>query len=163
MCSPPCQHHKYVRIYVMSKPRLNPNQSRFVKNYIKTGNITKSAIEAGYAKKSAHVHGSRLLKNDKIRARIEETLDKMGLTDEQLAQDLKDAIKQGLTSNKATVSDALRGIEQAFRLKDKFPSTRVDINKKTLSLSLEGKTTEELEYKYQQLLEEAKQLRELEE
>jgi hypothetical protein len=44
---------------------------RFVLNYVDNGgNATKAAVSAGYAEKSAHVEGSRLLKDDKVRAAI---------------------------------------------------------------------------------------------
>lgn len=46
--------------------QLNPRQMIFVQEYIKSGNITRAAIAAGYAEASAHVQGSRMLKNDKI-------------------------------------------------------------------------------------------------
>ena len=49
-----------------AKKHLNQRQIRFVQNYMKTNNITHSAIDAGYSKKTAHVQGSNLLKNPKI-------------------------------------------------------------------------------------------------
>lgn len=45
---------------------LNPRQEKFVSEYLKTLNVTQSAIKAGYSPQSAHVHGSRLLKSEKI-------------------------------------------------------------------------------------------------
>ena len=44
---------------------LNPRQEKFVHEYIKTLNVTLSAIKAGYNPQSAHVQGSRLLKMKK--------------------------------------------------------------------------------------------------
>ena len=49
-----------------AKKHLNQRQIRFVQNYMKTNNITHSAIDAGYSKKTAHVQGCNLLKNPKI-------------------------------------------------------------------------------------------------
>ena len=49
-----------------AKKHLNQRQIRFVQNYMKTNNITHSAIDAGYSKKTAHVQGSNLLKNHKV-------------------------------------------------------------------------------------------------
>ena len=43
----------------------------FAREYVKDLNGTRAAIAAGYAKKSAHVASSRLLKKDKVRAAIE--------------------------------------------------------------------------------------------
>jgi hypothetical protein len=45
---------------------LSEQQMKFVDAYLDHGHITKAALQAGYAKTSAHVQGSRLLKNDKI-------------------------------------------------------------------------------------------------
>ncbi|WP_415425464.1 terminase small subunit [Staphylococcus borealis] len=46
--------------------KLTPKQERFANEYIKTLNVTKSAIKAGYAPNSAHVTGSRLLRKEKV-------------------------------------------------------------------------------------------------
>ena len=43
--------------------KLTPKQERFVK----TLNVTQSAINAGYSSNSAHVTGSRLLRNEKVK------------------------------------------------------------------------------------------------
>ncbi|RIP35866.1 terminase small subunit [Staphylococcus gallinarum] len=51
---------------------LNPRQEKFVHEYIKTLNVTQSAIKAGYSPQSAHVQGSRLLKNEKVSEYIKE-------------------------------------------------------------------------------------------
>ena len=48
------------------KKYLNQRQIRFVQNYMKTNNITHSAIDAGYSPKTAHVQGCNLLKNTKV-------------------------------------------------------------------------------------------------
>lgn len=46
--------------------KLTPKQERFANEYIKTLNVTKSAIKAGYSPNSAHVTGSRLLRKEKV-------------------------------------------------------------------------------------------------
>ncbi|PNZ10954.1 terminase small subunit [Staphylococcus simiae] len=46
--------------------KLTPKQERFANEYIKTLNITQSAIKAGYSPNSAHVTGSRLLRQEKV-------------------------------------------------------------------------------------------------
>ena len=53
-----------------AKKHLNQKQIRFVQEYMKTNNITHSAIDAGYSPKTAHVQGSNLLKNPKVSAYI---------------------------------------------------------------------------------------------
>ncbi|EGQ3154484.1 TPA: terminase small subunit [Staphylococcus pseudintermedius] len=56
---------------------LTPRQVRFVNEYIKTLNITQSAIKAGYAPNSAHVTGSRMLRNEKVEEYIKSQQDKI--------------------------------------------------------------------------------------
>lgn len=48
------------------KNSLNDQQQRFVEEYVKDLNATQAAIRAGYAEKTAHSQGSRLLKNVKV-------------------------------------------------------------------------------------------------
>lgn len=54
-----------------AKKHLNQRQIRFVQNYMKTNNITHSAIDAGYSPKTAHVQGCNLLKNPKVSTYIQ--------------------------------------------------------------------------------------------
>lgn len=46
--------------------KLSLKQKKFADEYIISGNATKSAIEAGYSKKTAESIGSRLLRNVKV-------------------------------------------------------------------------------------------------
>lgn len=55
-----------LKYFYMSLNKLNPKEQAFVREYLKEQHVTKAAIKAGYAEKSAHVTGSRLLKNPKI-------------------------------------------------------------------------------------------------
>lgn len=45
---------------------LTAKQRKFVNEYLKSGNITKAGIAAGFSKKTAASQGSRLLKNVKV-------------------------------------------------------------------------------------------------
>lgn len=49
---------------------LSLKQKKFADEYIISGNATKSAIEAGYSKKTAESIGSRLLRNVKVSEHI---------------------------------------------------------------------------------------------
>ncbi|WP_273707247.1 terminase small subunit [Leuconostoc mesenteroides] len=51
--------------------KLTPKQKRFADEYIKTGNATQSAIEAGYSKKTAAVIATENLIKPNIKAYIE--------------------------------------------------------------------------------------------
>ena len=134
---------------------LNPKQRKFIKEYIKTGNATQSVVRAGYKSKNPEVSASQLLRNANVQDEIKNVLDKAGLTDEYLANGLKEAIEKGLSSERRTLSDGIRSIELVARLKDKFPAERKQIETKSLHLSLKGKSIEELQEEYEALIEEA--------
>ncbi|MET2735943.1 terminase small subunit [Staphylococcus epidermidis] len=52
--------------------KLNPRQEKFVAEYLKTLNMTQSAIKAGYSPHTASEQASRLLKNKKVAKYIDE-------------------------------------------------------------------------------------------
>ena len=54
-----------------AKKHLNKRQLDFIQEYMKTNNITQSAIKAGYSPKTAAVQGCNLLKNVKVRNYID--------------------------------------------------------------------------------------------
>src|SRR5208282_452074 len=49
---------------------LNARQSRFVAEYIQSGNATQAAIAAGYSERTAGQIGSRLLKKVEVAAQV---------------------------------------------------------------------------------------------
>jgi phage terminase small subunit len=53
-----------------AKADLTPKERAFVTSYLVDGNGTQAAIRAGYAKQSAHVTASQLLRKPKIAAAI---------------------------------------------------------------------------------------------
>ena len=63
-CFRGCHFTVIVRFVYMDK--LTPKQERFANEYIKTLNVTQSAIKAGYSPNSAHVKDSRLLRKEKV-------------------------------------------------------------------------------------------------
>lgn len=64
------KHIKVVEKLDIDNAELTEKQRLFCLYYVKSFNATMSAIKAGYAKESAHVQGSRLLSNDKIKQEI---------------------------------------------------------------------------------------------
>ena len=56
----------------------NPQHERFAREYAKDFNGTQSALTAGYAKSSAHVQASRLIRVDNVKQRIEELCEPKG-------------------------------------------------------------------------------------
>lgn len=108
--------------------RMGYHEKKFVEGMSKGLNQKDSAIFAGYAITSASTQASRLMKKEKI---IRE-LDKVGLTDAMLAQNIKTNIEAG-TGVKATADTALKGVELALKLKghlheDKGDTTNIQVN-----------------------------------
>ena len=54
------------------KDTLNPQQARFVQYYIETGNMTGSALSAGYSESTSRNASNNLMKNELIRGKIKE-------------------------------------------------------------------------------------------
>lgn len=57
--------------------RLTEKQRRFADEYIKSGNATKSAIEAGYSSKYANTNASKLLQNTTLKSHIDERMQEL--------------------------------------------------------------------------------------
>ncbi len=57
--------------------KLTPKQKKFVDEYIRTGNATQSAIEAGYSKKTAAVIGAENLIKPNIKSYIAERMEQI--------------------------------------------------------------------------------------
>lgn len=57
---------------------LNPNQARFVAEYIIDLNATQAAIRAGYSERTAKSQGQRLLTNADIQAAVADALEARG-------------------------------------------------------------------------------------
>lgn len=91
---------------------LTPKQEKFVKEKIKGHTNKDAALIAGYSQKSAQNISSSLLKNEKI----VHALEKRGFTDDHISEVLDTAINAGL-GQRATNSDALKGIEMVAKLK----------------------------------------------
>lgn len=101
------------KLHVLAK--LPKNHLKFALAYLEDGNATKAAIGAGYTPNSAHVTGSRLLKNVKIRAYLEharrELEENIGLSSKWVLDKLKEVVeectKPGRTYNPAAANKAL--------------------------------------------------------
>ena len=76
--------------------KLTLKQNKFVKEYIKTGNGTQSAIKAGYSKSTAKVIASENLTKPYVKEKIEKVMsevsDKIGLTAEKVLSKLNNIL-----------------------------------------------------------------------
>ena len=117
-----------------AKKHLNQKQIRFVQEYMKTNNITHSAIDAGYSPKTAHVQGSRLLSNVKVSAyinAIKERLEYDKIADIQEVMDYLTYVMRGEKKDQfdldASLSDRTRAAgELAKRLDVRAKTVNVD-------------------------------------
>ena len=116
-----------------AKKHLNQRQIRFVQNYMKTNNITHSAIDAGYSKKTAHVQGSNLLKNHKIIeyiTAINERLESDKIADIQEVMEYLTSVMRGEKKDQfdldASLGDRTRAASELAK--------RLDVRAKTVNV-----------------------------
>ena len=116
-----------------AKKHLNQRQIRFVQNYMKTNNITHSAIDAGYSKETAHVQGSNLLKNTKVFeyiTAINERLESEKIADIQEVMEYLTSVMRGEKKDQfdldASLSDRTRAASELAK--------RLDVRAKTVNV-----------------------------
>ena len=151
------------------KTKLKPptaKQKAFVKEYLRSKNITKSARKVYNVKndKNASALGRNTLSSPNVQFYLQTVLEDAGLTDKDLSVFLREIIEASRAKEaleKATPSDGLRGIEMAFKLLDRFPAERKQIEKKEFRLKLEAKSPEELGEMLDSLLSEGRKYKEL--
>ena len=115
------------------KKQLNKKQLDFVLEYLKTNNITKSAIKAGYSKKTAAVQGSRLLTNVKIASYVEAVNERMEsdkIADIQEVMEYLTSVMRGEAKDQfdldASLSERTRAASELAK--------RLDVRAKTLNI-----------------------------
>ena len=116
-----------------AKKHLNQRQIRFVQNYMKTNNITHSAIDAGYSPKTAHVQGSNLLKNHKVFeyiTAINERLESEKIADIQEVMEYLTSVMRGEKKDQfdldASLGDRTRAASELAK--------RLDVRAKTVNV-----------------------------
>ena len=116
------------------KKQLNKKQMDFVLEYLKTNNITKSAIKAVYSKKTAAVQGSRLLTNVKIASYVEAVNERMEsdkIADIQEVMEYFTSVMRGEKKDQfdldPTLSDRTKAASELAK--------RLDIREKTINVS----------------------------
>ena len=102
--------------------KLSEMQKRFADEYVRVGNVSQAAINAGYSEKSAGQTGARLIKNENIKAYVSKRLD--DLKNQSIAE--QDEVLTFLTS-------VMRGqeteqtpiiLKDYFEIIDKEPSIK---------------------------------------
>ncbi|MGA1876377.1 MAG: terminase small subunit [bacterium] len=137
-----------------NEDKLTERQRRFVDNFVDTGNATESARLAGYSEKSANEIGYENLKKPVVRAAICVRMDQARITEPRLLKVLDEGLNAHVVKvfhHNGTVIESKeypdysirhQYLETALKLRDMFPSQKVDI---TFNV-FEGRSAEELEY-----------------
>jgi phage terminase small subunit len=76
---------------------LTSKQRRFIDAYFKTWNATQAALDAGYAKKSAHTIGWENLQKPAIQEEIKARLDKSAMSADEVLKELAEIAQADLS------------------------------------------------------------------
>ncbi|WP_442773986.1 terminase small subunit [Lactococcus hircilactis] len=100
--------------------KLTEKQKRFCDEYIKLGNATQAAINAGYSKRTARSQGQRLLTNVDIKNYIDERMKKIAserIMGAQEAVELLSSIARAEITERVVVSTPM-GVEEVDKPPD---------------------------------------------
>jgi len=138
--------------------QLTIKQKRWAERYLQSGNASQSALEVydTNSRNTAKLIGYKNRRLKHVQAYLEALLDQAGLSDEKIAQHLKTVIEAGVKAQ-ATTSDALRSLELVLKLKDRYPSQKVESVSKVLSIDVNA-THDELLKQFHQVTEENRQM-----
>ena len=92
------------------KRNLPPRYIKFVHEYMKTDNMTQSAIKAGYSPRTAYSQASRLLKNNRVQdyiVAIRERLDSDKIADIQEVMEYLTSVMRGEKKDQFDLDPAL--------------------------------------------------------
>ena len=100
--------------------KLTPKQKKFADEYIKTGNATQSAIEAGYSKKYASTSAPKLLQNTTLKQYIEKRMKQIAspkiMTAQQVLERLTSIVSSDITETVVVATPI--GIEKTEKTAD---------------------------------------------
>lgn len=100
--------------------KLTEKQKKFCDEYIKLGNATQSAINAGYSKQTARSQGQRLLTNVYIKNYIDERMEQLAserIMSAQEAVELLSSIARAEITERVVVSTPM-GVEEVDKPPD---------------------------------------------
>ncbi len=116
----------------MTTEKLTGKQLRFCEEYLKDFNATKSAINAGYSKKTAYSIGCENLKKPEIKKYIETRLSEMSLGEKETVKLISDIAKSNLNDYLVTrkvervskiekgLSKLIKELEERIRFEDEY-------------------------------------------
>lgn len=92
---------------------MNERQRKFADEYIKSGNATESALNAGYSEKTSYSIGQRLLKHVEVKAYIDEQIEKIRdetIMDAKEALAILSSIARGEREEEVIIVNPISGI-----------------------------------------------------
>lgn len=110
------------------KDPLTMQQRKFINFYCESGNATESAIKAGYSPDSAHVQGSRLLSNVKIRKAIEDKEKEFELASLITKEYVLSQLKEIADNKEEATQNKIRALENLGRYLSMFTDKQIISN-----------------------------------
>ena len=108
------------------KDTLNPQQARFVQYYIETGNMTGSALSAGYSESTSRNASNNLMKNELIRGKIKEhenfLIKSLGWSKSRLVSEIEGVFHKAIQAEELTT--ALKSLELIGKVINVMPSNK---------------------------------------
>ena len=131
----------------MVQPTLK--QKAFIKEYLRTKNITQSAKSVYNAKNDANAAsiGNKTLQSPNVQNYLKQLLDDSGLSDTNLSMFIKKIITAGTSKKsllKATPDHSLKGIDMLWKIGGKYPKETKRIESYSVNVDLKGKQETEL-------------------
>ena len=124
------------------KATLNPQQARFVQYYIETGNMTGSALSAGYSESSSKNATNFLMKNPLIREKIKEhetfMVKSSGWSKARLVTEIEGVFHKALEEQQ--LQTALKSLELIGKIVNVMPSAKTMQVKHTFESLLDQST-----------------------
>ena len=124
----------------MGKQKTDLREERFAREYIIDLNGTEAAIRAGYAKRSAHVQASRLLRKDKVKDLIAQlTLkqaEKLDITAERVLHELAVMGYANLQDFSRVTADGLAGLDLRNLTRDQWAAVQ-EITSDTAGMTID--------------------------
>jgi hypothetical protein len=134
-------------------------QRKFVHQLLQHGNRAKAYREVYQdAGNFNSERGKEVLMHPMTQQYIRRIMDEAGVTDEKIGKALHTIMEASLTKESlrmSTPAHGLKAIEIAAKLKDLNPAEKKQIDKRTMNLSLEGKSMDELKTMLETLVDEA--------
>lgn len=113
----------------MAVGELTEMQEKFALEYVKSGNATASAINAGYSEKTASVQGSRMTRHVKVMKRVRELKEEMGIKVDTEQDTLLEMLTDIAEDKDAEPQHKLKAIEMIAKMRGYYkdsPEINVD-------------------------------------